>query len=219
MTVDPRPRVRAATSSPGPTRLPRGFFSRPTLDVAKELLGQRLVRVDRGSRVSGWIVETEAYVGARDLGCHARVGRTPRNEVMWGLAGHAYVYFTYGMHWCLNVVTEEAGFPAAVLIRALRPVEGLIRMRRRRGEVPEVHLVDGPAKLCQALAIDGRFNGHDLCVAGARLFVESGRDLPNGKVTAGPRVGLNTVPEPWKSKPWRFRLLTPDPPLTQGDFS
>ena len=212
MTVHPQPRVRAATSSPGPTHLPRGFFSRPTLDVAKELLGQRLVRVDRGSRVSGWIVETEAYVGARDLGCHARVGRTPRNEVMWGPAGHAYVYFTHGMHLCLNVVTEEVAFPAAVLIRALRPDEGRLRMRRRRGAVPEVHLVDGPAKLCQALGIDGIFTGHDFCAADARLFIESGRGLPDGEVTVGPRVGLNTVPEPWKSKPWRFRLLTPNPP-------
>src|SRR3990172_5323819 len=113
-------------------RLPRRFFRRPTLVVARELLGQRLVRLERGRRLSGWIVEAEAYVGQEDLACHAHVGRTRRDEVMWGEGGHAYVYCTYRMHWCLNVVTEAADRPAAVLLRALEPVEGLEAMRRRR---------------------------------------------------------------------------------------
>ncbi|HET7012242.1 MAG TPA: DNA-3-methyladenine glycosylase [Anaerolineales bacterium] len=191
-------------------RLRRPFFDRPTLDVARDLLGKRLVRIERGRRRSGWIVEAEAYVGPSDLGCHAHVGRTARNEVMWGPPGHAYVYFTYGMHWCLNFVTEREGFPAAVLIRALLPEEGLRSMQRRRGDVPLARLLDGPAKLTQALAIDGALNGHDLCGPAARLFVESLPHRPRGTVTTGPRVGLNNVPEPWKSRPWRFRLAPED---------
>ena len=191
---------------PHPSRLPRSFFAGPTLDVARELLGRRLVRVDRGRRLSGWIVEAEAYIGQEDLACHAHVGRTRRNQVMWGPPGHAYVYFTYGMHWCLNLVTEQDGRPAAVLVRGLLPVEGLPAMRRRRGALPDNRLADGPAKLCQCLSVDGRLNGHDLCSPDARLFVERVRLRRPGPVTVGARVGLNTVPEPWKSKPWRFRL-------------
>jgi DNA-3-methyladenine glycosylase len=195
----------------GPTRrLPRAFFARPTLQVARDLLGQRLVRLERGRRLSGRIVEAEAYIGAEDLACHARAGRTARNEVMWGAPGRAYVYFTYGMHWCLNLVTEGEGRPAAVLLRGLWPEEGLAGMRRRRGGAPLHRLTDGPAKLCQALAIDRRFNGHDVCGAGARLFIERGPRPPRHQVTVGPRVGLNNVPEPWKGKPWRFRWVPPD---------
>jgi DNA-3-methyladenine glycosylase len=203
----------ARTSTAAVRRLPRSFFARSTLTVARELLGARLVRVDRGRRLSGWIVEAEAYIGPTDLACHAHVGRTARNEVMWGPPGHAYIYFTYGMHWCLNLVTEVEGYPAAVLIRAILPDEGVGVMRRRRGNVPEARVADGPAKVCQALGLDGRFNGHDLGSAEARLFVETRRDAPAGKVTRGPRVGLNTVPEPWKSKPWRFRLIPAHPGL------
>lgn len=186
-------------------RLTRRFFQRPTLDVARELLGARLVRVERsGRRSSGLIVEAEAYIGSEDLGCHARAGRTARNASMWGPAGHAYVYFTYGMHWCLNVVTEAEGFPAAVLLRALLPLEGLPTMRRRRGPAGERDLTGGPARLCQALAIDRRLDGHDLCAPGAVLFLESGLPIPKDDVTTSPRVGLNMVPEPWRWLPWRF---------------
>jgi DNA-3-methyladenine glycosylase len=187
-----------------PRRLARSFFRRPTLDVARSLLGQRLVRIDRGQRLSGWIVETEAYIGQHDLGCHARAGRTERNKTMWGEPGHIYVYFTYGMHWCMNVVTEDENFPAAVLVRGLVPAEGTRRMRARRGEGRPV--ADGPAKLCQALDIDGRWDGYDLCAAKGRLFIEPGPALRVQWVKRGPRVGLDRVPEPWKSKPWRFRV-------------
>ncbi len=187
-------------------RLTRSFFARPTLEVARALLGQRLVRLDRGARLSGRIVEAEAYIGPEDLGCHARVGRTRRNASMWGPPGHAYVYFTYGMHWCLNLVTEAEGTAAAVLIRALLPEEGVSRMRRRRGGRPDRELTDGPAKICQALDIDRRLDGHDLCAPSARLFLEACPAVPDAFVTLGPRVGLNNVPEPWKSMPWRFRL-------------
>ncbi len=187
-------------------RLGRAFFARPTLEVARQLLGQRLVRVDRGGqRLSGWIVEAEAYVGQADQGCHARSGRTERNASMWGPPGHAYVYFTYGMHWMLNMVTEEVDLPAAVLIRAIQPAEGERRMQARRRLRTQENLTNGPAKLCQALAIDRRLDGHDLCGRRSLLFVERAAPVAERYVTLGPRVGLDHVPEPWKSLPWRFR--------------
>jgi DNA-3-methyladenine glycosylase len=188
-----------------PRRLTRSFYQRPTLAVARDVLGARLVHIERGGlQSSGLIVEAEAYIGPNDLGCHARAGRTARNASMWGPAGHAYVYFTYGMHWCLNVVTEADGFPAAVLLRALLPTEGLPSIRRRRGVAGENDLTGGPAKLCQALGIDRRFDGHDLCAPQATLFLESGPRIADEDVTTGPRVGLDGVPEPWRSVPWRF---------------
>jgi DNA-3-methyladenine glycosylase len=187
-------------------RLARAFFGQETLKVARELLGQRLVRTSGGRRLSGRVIETEAYVGSEDLGCHARHGLTARNESMWGPAGHAYVYFTYGMHWMLNIVTEEVGFPAAVLIRALLPEEGIPAMRRKRRIDANGRLTDGPAKLCQALGIDRGFDGMDLCRRGSNLFFERLVPVPDAGVTRGPRVGLNNIPEPWKSIPWRFRI-------------
>jgi DNA-3-methyladenine glycosylase len=188
----------------GPTRISRSFFAQPTLQTARGLLGARLVKREGGRRLSGIVVEAEAYVGTGDLGCHAsRGGRTARNAAMFGPPGHAYVYFTYGMHWMLNVVTEAEGFPAAVLVRAMIPAEGAGTMRRRRGG--REPLAGGPAMLCQALRIDGRFDGHDLCAEDSRLFLEEAFRLPEEGVTTGPRVGLYTVPEPWKSVPWRFR--------------
>ncbi len=191
--------------------LPRQFYARPTLQVARDLLGALLVRREEdGTRLAGMIIESEAYVGVEDLGCHARAGRTPRNAVMWGPPGHAYVYFTYGMHWMLNVVTEREGFPAAVLIRAIHPLEGLERIQARRGGRPPKSLTDGPAKLCQALAIDKTFNGFDLCQPNAPLTIEAWIQVPDLLVTRGPRVGLNNVPEPWKSLPWRFRVAPQD---------
>ena len=180
------------------------------MTVAHELLGQRLVYLRSGRRLAGLIVETEAYVGEEDLACHARAGRTPRTSVMYGPPGRAYVYFTYGMHWCLNCVAERAGFPAAVLVRAILPTEGISLMRRRRGGIPEARLTDGPAKLTQALGIDRRLNGRDLCARNAPLFVERGLALPSARVIAGPRVGLGGTPEPWRSMPWNFRLLIVD---------
>lgn len=192
---------------PDEQRLPRWFFARHTVEVARQLLGMRLVRIWHGQRLSGVIVETEAYRGEEDLGCHARAGLTARTRVMYGQPGHAYVYFTYGMHWMLNFVTEEEGFPAAVLLRAIMPVEGLETIAARRKGKPERLWTNGPAKVCQALAIDGSCNGLDLCLPQAELFLEWGQPIPDGRVTIGPRVGLNNVPEPWKSIPWRFVAL------------
>lgn len=186
--------------------LKREFFNQPTLVVARELLGQRLVLQENTGRLSGFIIEAEAYIGSEDLACHARVGKTSRNAIMWGPPGYAYVYFTYGMHWMLNFVTEGEGFPAAVLLRGLWPVEGIFEMQQKR-PVPKVEdLTNGPAKLCQALGITGNWNGMDLCSSDAKLFVEKGLTLSDHLVTCGPRVGLNTVPEPWKSMPWRFQI-------------
>jgi DNA-3-methyladenine glycosylase len=185
------------------SRLPRDFFARPTLE-ARALLGQRLVRVRDGVRLAGLITETEAYIGEADQACHARAGRTPRTQVMYLAPGHAYVYFTYGMHWCLNFVTEAEGFPAAVLVRAIHPEEGIDLMRRSRGR-PDAILTNGPARLTQALGIDGALNGVDICAPDAPLFVEAADDVPDDRVTCSPRVGLNHVPEPWKSAPWRFQ--------------
>ncbi len=188
--------------------LPRAFFDRPTLQVARDLLGARLVRLEPdGTRTAGIIVETEAYIGQEDLGCHARAGLTPRTRVMFGPPGHAYVYFTYGMHWLFNCVTESEGFPAAVLIRALLPLEGLPNIERRRAGRPRCEWTNGPAKLCQALGITGEYNGLDLCAPGAPLFIESGQKVLEERVTTGPRLGLYSVPEPWKSIPWRFRAV------------
>lgn len=185
--------------------LERDFYARPTLQVARELLGMRLVRLDGSARLAGLIVETEAYIGQDDLGCHARAGLTERNRVMFGAPGHAYVYFTYGMHWLLNCVTEAEGFPAAVLLRAILPVEGIGVIAQRRGAQPVPRWTDGPAKLTLALGIDGKANGLDLCDPAGGLFIEPGRAIPDESVTTGPRVGLYTVPEPWQSIPWRFQ--------------
>ena len=189
-----------------PQRLTRSFYDRPALQVARELLGKRLVHIDDGWRIAGIILETEAYRGEDDLGCHCRAGRTPRTQVMYGPPGHAYVYFTYGMHWMLNFVVEEQGYPAAILIRAIHPTEGVQVVARRRSPQPRAHWTDGPAKICQALNIDKRYNGVDLCDENAHLFVETGGAIPDSSVTIGPRVGLNTIPEPWKSVPWRFKV-------------
>jgi DNA-3-methyladenine glycosylase len=125
---------------------------------------------------------------------------------MYGLPGHAYVYFTYGMHWMLNFVVEREGFPAAVLIRAIFPLEGLDIIRQRRGKQSRANWLNGPAKICQALNIDKTLNGADLCDPDAVLFLEKGIEIPQDSVTQSPRVGLYTVPEPWKSIPWRFMI-------------
>lgn len=185
--------------------LPRSFYNRPTLTVARELIGARLVRVLDGQKLVGIISETEAYIGEKDLGCHAHAGKTNRTAVMYGPPGHAYVYFTYGNHWMLNAVTEREGFPAAVLIRAIQPIEGAEVISARRGGRDTF----GPGKLTQAMGITKSENGIDLTAAGSSLRIEAGIHIPNSLVTKSPRVGLNNVPEPWKSKPWRFVVKKP----------
>ncbi len=185
--------------------LAREFYNRPALDVARDLLGCRLVRLQDGQRLSGLILETEAYQGEDDLGCHASAGMTPRTTVMFGPPGHAYVYFTYGMHWMLNAVTGEAGVPGAVLIRAIHPVEGTDLMTKNRPyNAGKRGWTDGPAKLTQALHIQREFNTVDLCNPKSGLWIESGKGVPDEAVSRSARIGLNSVPEPWRSIPWRF---------------
>lgn len=189
----------------GMTRLTRSFFARPTLTVARELLGQRLVKVEGDKRLVGLITEVEAYIGEKDLACHARHGRTPRTEVMYWNAGHLYVYFTYGMHWMINFVTERDGFPAAVLLRGIHATNGinLMQKRRKRSE----HLTDGPGKISQALAIDKRWNGADICARDSDVFIESTYAVADSRVIQSARVGLGTTPEPWLSKKWNFKTV------------
>lgn len=182
--------------------LPRSFYNRPTLTVARELIGARLVRMERGRRLVGLIVETEAYIGEKDLACHAKAGLTPRTAPIYGEAGHAYVYFTYGNHWMLNAVTEREGFPSAVLIRAIQPMEGVEVMSKRR----DGRDTFGPGKLTQAMGIDKALNQVDLTEPASPLRIEAGVQVPNSLVTKSPRVGLNNTPEPWLSKPWRFKV-------------
>ena len=180
--------------------LTRDFYNRPTLQVARNLIGTRLVRILEGKKLVGLITETEAYISGKDLACHAKAGITPRTAVMFGEAGHAYVYFKYGNHWMLNVITEREAFPAAVLIRAIQPIEGVdVMLERRNGRD-----TFGPGKLCQAMGITKIENGVDLTKRTGSLWIEAGIRIPNSLVTKGPRVGLNNTPEPWLSKPWRF---------------
>src|SRR6201982_1383708 len=135
-----------------PAKLPRSFYSRSTLDVAFDLLGKVLVRRLGRRELAGKIVETEAYVGPHDLACHASKGHTPRTAVMFGEPGHAYVYMIYGFHFWLNVVTEPVGYPAAVLIRAVEPLENVEVLRRLRGKAPrDIDIGSGPGKLCKAM--------------------------------------------------------------------
>jgi DNA-3-methyladenine glycosylase len=183
-------------------KLPRSFYQQPTIDVAKQLLGKYLVRKHADGAAIGRIVETEAYVGPQDLACHASKGRTTRTEVMFGPAGHAYVYFIYGFYNMLNLVTEAKDYPAAVLVRAVEPVDGIELMKKRRGIDALRSLASGPGKLCQAFDIDRSLNGADAC--GQTLYLED-RGEPAPKFVARPRVGVDYAGR-WKEKPFRFLI-------------
>jgi DNA-3-methyladenine glycosylase len=183
-------------------KLPRSFYEQPTVDVAKQLLGKYLVRKHPEGSTVGRIVETEAYIGPHDLACHAAKGRTARTEVMFGCAGHAYVYFVYGVHYMLNLVTEALNYPAAVLIRALEPIEGIELMQARRMTENRRNLCSGPGKLCQAFAIDRSVNAADLCADG--VYIED-RGEPRPRFLAKPRIGVDYAGK-WKDKPFRFLI-------------
>lgn len=185
-------------------KLPRKFYLREdTITVAKDLLGKLIVVPDdKGRRVSGMIVETEAYLGVTDRGAHSYAGRrTPRNEVTYGIGGHAYVFFVYGMYYQLNVVTGPVDHPHVVLIRAVEPVEGIEIMRQRRGEMKDRNLTSGPGKLCIALAIDRDLNGENL--RGKRIWLEDHRSFTDSEVAIGKRIGIDYAGED-AEKPWRF---------------
>ena len=174
--------------------LPPSFYARRAESVARALLGQVIVSMIDGALTSGRIVETEAYVGPHDAASHAaeRIGRTRRNESMYGEPGIAYVYRIYGVHWCLNVVTDRAEYPAAVLIRALEPLDGVDVMRSRRSRLRSVHadrdLCSGPGKLAQALAITGALDGHSL--DRPPLSIIEGARIPSRKVVTAERIGI-----------------------------
>lgn len=182
--------------------LPRSFYLRPAVEVARDLLGKTLVHRHGNRRLAGRIVETEAYIGPEDLACHASKGRTPRTEVMYSTGGHAYVYLIYGMHRMFNVVTGERGFPAAVLVRGLEPLEGLDEIRRRRGCRRDRDLASGPGKLCQALGIELEHYGVDL--RRGPLRIEDAPPAPE-PVFVGPRIGIDYAGK-WKDRPLRFLL-------------
>lgn len=193
-------------------RLDRRFFRRDPVTLAKALLGQRLVHVLKGgTRLAGIIVEVEAYLGTEDAAAHSYRGRnTPRVRSMYLDAGHVYVYFTYGMHWCMNVVAGEVGVPTACLLRALEPVEGLDTMRRLRAgkiapeKLRDADLCSGPAKLTQAMAIDRSLDGTDLVTA-PQLFIERGPRVTEQRIVTATRIGVDYAGE-WATRPLRFYL-------------
>ena len=185
-------------------KLPRAFYTRTNVvTVARELLGKLLVvPAADGERVSGIIVETEAYRGPLDRAAHSYGGRrTKRTEPMYAVGGTAYVFFVYGMYYQFNVVTHAAETPHAVLIRAVEPCEGLELMRKRRHGQPDRNLTKGPGKLCIAMGIDRRLDGADLL--GQQVWLEDRSPVKRSQILSGPRIGIDYAGE-WVSKPWRF---------------
>jgi len=198
-------------------KLPQAFYAREdTIAVARDLLGKLIVVPDaEGRRVSGMIVETEAYLGVTDRAAHSYGGRrTPRNEATYLAGGHVYVFFVYGMYYQLNVVTGPAETPHVVLIRAVEPVEGIEIMRERRGAMKDRNLTSGPGKLCIALAIDHSINGEDL--RGNRIWLEDRRSFADDEIAAGKRIGIDYAGKD-AEKPWRFWVK--DNPFVSGNNS
>ena len=182
--------------------LPGSFYNRGADLVARELLGAVLTVEHANGIVSGRILETEAYLGPHDPACHAVAGRTARTWHLFGPPGTAYVYFVYGMHWCVNAVTREEGFGSAVLIRAVEPLQGLDQMRARRPKTRrDVDLCSGPAKLCAAFGIDRAFDGAAL-IGTSAITIYEGAPIPDVDVIVGPRIGISKAID-W---PLRFRL-------------
>jgi DNA-3-methyladenine glycosylase len=189
-------------SDHSPVPLTRDFYARPTLTVARDLIGKSLVRQSAEGTFSGIIVETEAYVAATDPAAHAYRGKTQRNASMFGVPGHAYIYRIYGLHTCLNVVTEPKGEAAAVLVRALAPTRGVALMRARRGaSIPDRDLCRGPGRLCQALDIPLILDGADL-LGPDLLITDTPGFAPDTPVATSPRIGVSRAAD-W---PWRFYI-------------
>jgi len=180
--------------------LKKSFYSQPTAEVARQLLGKFLRRRVNGKLYVGKIVETEAYLGEEDLACHASKGMTERNKTMFGPAGRAYIYFVYGMHYCLNVVTEEENNPCAVLIRALEPIK--IILPPNKGGLRKV--LNGPAKLCREFKIDKKLNGWDLTI-GEKLWIENGETIKPNQIKKSKRVGVDYAGI-WKNRLLRFYI-------------
>jgi DNA-3-methyladenine glycosylase len=201
MTSGAPPRARRVR---GGVPLPARFYDRDTEQVARDLLGAILRCATPDGVASGRIVETEAYLGEHDLACHAAAGLTPRTRWLYGAPGTAYVYFIYGVHWCVNAVTRSVGSPSAVLVRALEPLEGVELMRARRGAVRERDLTNGPGKLCAALGITGALNG--LPLRRSAIEILRGAPVPDARVTVTPRIGIT------RSASWPLRWFVTDSP-------
>jgi len=178
-------------------RLRRSFYQRPTLEVALDLLGKVLVFKNEGETLGGRLVEVEAYIGEDDPACHAYRGRTPRNEIMYGKAGFLYVYFTYGNHYMLNIVTERVGFPAAVLLRGLEPLFGIETMMKRRGVRKATEAASGPGKIAKALGVTTKYKGLDL-TGDVMYLVDDGEF--SGEIWQSARIGITDGIE----REWRF---------------
>lgn len=176
-----------------------GFLDGSSVDAAQRLLGCYFIRDLPQGQVVVKIVETEAY-HQDDAASHSYRGETTRTKTMFGPSGHLYVYFTYGMHYCCNVVTSGAGIGAGVLIRAVEPIEGIDILRRNRANKPDVVLTNGPAKLCQAMLIDRSMDGHDLLAEPMRLV--AGPPVPSGQIVAGRRIGISRDAH----RDWRFYI-------------
>jgi len=176
-------------------RLGRKFFTRPTLTVAKDLLGKYLVRKIGKKALSGKIVETEAYIGPEDRASHAYGGKiTPRNQAEYMIGGHVYIYLVYDMYWQLNISTGQEGRPECVLIRALEP------------ENADFHLTNGPGKLCRWLHLNKSFYGEDVCARDRLWFEDPGGRVEKGDIVSSPRIGIDYAGRHWAHKPWRFYL-------------
>ena len=187
-----------------PQKLTREFYTRDdTLQIARDLIGKTLVvPTAAGERVSGLIVETEAYCGVEDKAAHSYGNRrTPRTEVMFGEGDTVYIFFIYGMYFQFNVVAGKIGTPHAILIRAVEPIEGIDLMRERRGKMKDTNLTSGPGKLCIALGIDKTFNNLDLL--GEQIWLETGREFKPDEIACGKRIGIDYAEE-YAQKPWRF---------------
>ena len=180
-------------------RFESSFYTLPTIELAKALLGQKLCTRVNGVLTSGMIVEVEAYLGADDPACHASRGKTARNEVMFRSPGHCYVYLIYGMHYCINVVSDEVGVGSAVLIRAVEPLEGIEYMRRRRGTRTDQLLTSGPGRLCAALGITKTFSG-DHYAKSKRVWLEPYRTVKADQIGVSTRIGISKARE----HEWRF---------------
>jgi DNA-3-methyladenine glycosylase len=193
----------------GPVPVERAWLTRPALELAPDILGALLVSSSPEGAVAVRITEVEAYEGADDPGSHAFRGRTRRNEVMFGRAGHLYVYFTYGMHWCANVVCGPAGKASAVLLRAGEVIRGLAVARSRRPSArTDNELARGPARLASTLALGPAHNGLDLCDPDSGLVLRPAGSPP-GRISTGPRVGLARAAD----RPWRY-WITGDPTVS-----
>ena len=190
--------MRPSLTSP---RLPREFFSRDPVSLARDLLGRILFSRSAEGLLAGRIVETEAYTGGTDPASHAYRGPTARNTVMFGPAGRAYVYFSYGMHYCLNVTAERPGQPGAVLLRALEPLAGIELMRARGDRGPEARLLSGPGKIGRAFGLTLQDNGRDL--TRGPLGISAGLRVPDRRVVTSPRIGISRAVE----FPYRFAVI------------